>query len=114
MRKSIEKLVILIAFGLILFLVFKEWNSSESSNSNKQHSTKKINDSLLRQSVIIDTDITGIEKSVDSLEQSLDKQTKILTHLKKTQDEKTAHIASASDVELLEFFSSFKTKDSIY
>lgn len=114
MKNTIDRLLILIACGLILLLIFKQWNTVDSSNSNQDHPIEKINDSLLRQSAVIDTDITGIEKSVDSLEQNLDQQTEILTHLKTTQNDKAAHIDNASDVELLEFFTSFKTKDSVY
>lgn len=106
--------LVLVLFALIVLLVFRKLNSLDSLVSPKHKTIEKVNDSLQKQNTTIDTHIETIEKKVDSLNKNIKKDTEVLTTLKITQDENLSHIHNASNEQLLEFFSKFKTQDSIY
>ncbi|WP_346881312.1 hypothetical protein [uncultured Algibacter sp.] len=109
-----ETLFVLALFALIVLLVFRELNSLNSLVNPKHTTIEEVNDSLQKQNTTIDTHIEIIEKRAGNLNQRIEKETKVLTTLKNIQDENLSHIHNASDEQLLEFFSKFKTQDSIY
>ena len=109
-----RRVVVLILFGLIVFLIFNQLNNDKILSNTGHTEIEKSNDSLVNLNIQIDNDIQIIDKISDSLNQNIKEHKQLVTQLKEQQIEKMYRIHNASDVELLEFFAEFKTKDSVY
>ncbi|WP_010520480.1 hypothetical protein [Aquimarina agarivorans] len=106
--------VTLALFGIIVFLIMNRLHSNDSMTTKEMVRTEQLKDSLQDQTQVLDNQIEVIEIVADSLEQDIADHHQKIIKLKETQHEKATRIYNASDVELLEFFSRFKTKDSIH
>ena len=114
MKKWKKTILVLIIFGLIVLFVFKKLNSLDTLENPKYPSVEKAIDSLQKQNTAIDTVIVFIYKTVDSLNHSLEKDKQALKVLKHKKNENLSRIHNATNVQLFEFFTKFKTEDSIH
>lgn len=114
MKKWKETLCVLVLFIIVLLSFLYELNTSNSIVQTKYDVIEKANDSLANGNSSIDNHIEKIQKKADALNQKIIEDTKIITTLKKTRNENLSRIDNASNKQLLEFFTKFKTQDSIY